>query len=153
MLVTAALRRRRRRRGTIGTMFEHPRESPVRSIDLAQWCAGDDDARAAIAAEFGASMTEAGFVVVTGHGIPESTAAALRAAVLEFFALAAETKASYRVDQLGDPGWVPYGKEANAYSAGAESPPDLKESFVATTADLDGHDDALASVWPDEVPA
>jgi isopenicillin N synthase-like dioxygenase len=117
-------------------------ESPVRTIDLHAWRTGDTATRAAVAAEFGASMTEAGFVVVTGHGIAESTAAALRAAVLEFFALDATAKAPYRVGQLGDPGWVPYGKEANAYSAGEASPPDLKESFVATTADLDGPDDA-----------
>jgi isopenicillin N synthase-like dioxygenase len=128
-------------------------ESPVRTIDLEQWRAGDDVTRAAVAAEFGASMAEAGFVVVTGHGIPDVAAAALRAAVLEFFALDAVTKAPYRVTQLGDPGWVPYGKEANAYSAGGESPPDLKESFVATTADLEGHEGALPSNWPTEVPA
>jgi len=127
--------------------------SPVRTVDLDAWRVGDDATRAAIAAEFGASMTEAGFVVVTGHGIPESTAAELRAAVLGFFTLDATAKDPYRVGQLGDPGWVPYGKEANAYAAGEESPPDLKESFVATTADLPGHDDALPSVWPRELPA
>ncbi|MFN8025489.1 MAG: 2OG-Fe(II) oxygenase family protein [Acidimicrobiia bacterium] len=128
-------------------------ESPVRTIDLEQWRTGDDVARAAVAAEFGASMQEAGFVVVTNHGIPSAAAAALRAAVLEFFALDPALKDRYRVTQLGDAGWVPYGKEANAYAAGEESPPDLKESFVATTADLAGHDGALPAVWPSEVPA
>jgi len=128
-------------------------ESPVRTIDLDAWRAGDDTARSAIAAEFGASMTEAGFVVVAGHGIPEAAAAALRASVLEFFALDPSVKDPYRVTQLGDPGWVPYGKEANAYAAGEESPPDLKESYVGTTADLAGHADAPPSVWPAEVPA
>ena len=128
-------------------------ESPVRTIDLTAWHAGDAATRGAVAAEFGASMTEAGFVVVEGHGIPEAAAAALRASVLEFFALDPSVKDPYRVAQLGDPGWVPYGKEANAYAAGEESPPDLKESFVATTADLSGHDGALPSVWPREVPA
>jgi isopenicillin N synthase-like dioxygenase len=128
-------------------------ESPVRTIDLDAWRTGTAEDRAAVAAEFGASMREAGFVVVTGHGIPGAAAADLRAAVLEFFALDAAVKDRYRVPRLGDPGWVPYGKEANAYAAGEESPPDLKESFVATTADLDGHTDALPSVWPTEVPA
>jgi isopenicillin N synthase-like dioxygenase len=131
--------------------------SPVRTIDLEQWriAVGEDDARAeaAVAAEFGASMAEAGFVVVTGHGIPAEAAAGLRDAVLEFFALDPAEKDRYKVTRLGDAGWVPYGKEANAYAGGQESPPDLKESFVATTADLPGHTAALPTVWPSEVPA
>ena len=84
--------------------------------------------------------------------MPAEIPAALRAAAMDFFHLPVEQKEPYRAERLGTRGWVPFGAEANAYASGEESPPDMKESFVCPTSDLPGHEAALTSVWPDEVP-
>jgi isopenicillin N synthase-like dioxygenase len=130
--------------------MEHP--SPVRIIDLDQWRHGTTVERDAVAATFDASMREAGFVVLVGHGVADDLRAAVRAGAMEFFRLPETAKEPYRAVALGTRGWVPFGAEANSYASGEPTPPDLKESYVLTTADLPGHDGALASVWPVEVP-
>ena len=131
-------------------MDDHP--SPVRAVDLAEWRHGPPERRAAVLADVDASMREAGFVLLVGEPVPAPVPRALRDAAIEFFDLAPEVKARYRIERLGDPGWVPYGAEANAYASGEESPPDMKESFVCPASDLPGHEGALTAVWPDEVP-
>jgi isopenicillin N synthase-like dioxygenase len=131
--------------------MDHP--SPVRTIDLGRWRAGSAEDRATVAAELDASLQEAGFVVVVGHGVPEGARAAVRAAAMEAFRLPQDVKDRYRAEALATCGWVPFGMEANSYASGEPTPPDLKETWVLTTAELPGHDDALPNVWPDEVPA
>ena len=126
--------------------------SPVLTIDLERWRHGTPEERAAVAADFDASMRDAGFVIVTGDPVPAEIPAALRAAAMDFFHLPVEQKEPYRAERLGTRGWVPFGAEANAYASGEESPPDMKESFVCPTSDLPGHEAALTAVWPDEVP-
>jgi isopenicillin N synthase-like dioxygenase len=130
--------------------MDHP--SPVRTVDLDRWRRGSPDARAAVAAAFDASMREAGFIVLVGHGVDHHLSESLRAAALEFFELDDATKATYRAEALGTRGWLPTGAEANAYASGEESPPDLKESYVCTTSELPGHEGVLPALWPDEVP-
>lgn len=120
--------------------------SPVRTIDLALWRTGTAEEKAAVAAEFDASMREAGFIVVIGHGVDDDVRAAVRGAAMEFFHLPDEVKEEYRAVALGTRGWVPFGVEANSYATGEPTPPDLKETYVLTTADLPGHDTALASL-------
>lgn len=131
--------------------MEHP--SPVRTIDLQQWRHGDGAARAEVARSFDASMREAGFIVLVGHGVGRDMSESLRAAARRFFDLDVTAKEPYRAEGLGTRGWLPLGAEANAYASGEESPPDLKESYVCTTSELPGHEAVLAALWPDEVPA
>ena len=127
--------------------------NPVRTIDLDRWRHGSADEKAAVAAEFDASMADAGFIVLVGHGVPDDVRAAVRTAAMDFFRLPDGTKEPYRAPALGTRGWVPFGVEANSYASGEPTPPDLKETYVLTTSDLPGHDGALASLWPHEVPS
>ena len=130
---------------------------PVPSIDLRRWLSGDPAGRAAVAAEVDEALRRAGFMLVTGHGIPAGLRAATRAAARDFFALPADVKARYAAT-VGGRGWLPTGVEANGYAEGTETPPDLKETF-AIGADTPVGEPAVdaawfpPNVWPDEIPA
>jgi isopenicillin N synthase-like dioxygenase len=125
-------------------------------VDLGPWFAGSDADRAEVAAMVDDALQEVGFLLVTGHGIPASLAGQVRSAARSFFALPEDVKAAYAATIAGR-GWLPPGVEANAYSEGTETPPDLKESYAigADTPTGDADADAYwfrANVWPAEVP-
>jgi isopenicillin N synthase-like dioxygenase len=128
----------------------------VRTIDLSPWFSGDADARAGVAADVDQALQDVGFLIVTNHGVPSSARADVRAAARAFFALPEAVKRRYAVTVQGR-GWLPPGVEANAYSEGTETPPDLKESF-AVGADRKTGDREVDDYWfpnnvyPDEVP-
>lgn len=121
-------------------------------IDLEPWFDGDD--RAGVAARVDDALRESGFLLITGHGVPDGLRAAVRGHARRFFALPAERKGRYAVP-VGGRGWLPPGAEANAYSEGTETPPDLKESY-STGADLPTGDQEIdrfwfqSNVWPDD---
>jgi isopenicillin N synthase-like dioxygenase len=128
----------------------------VPTLDLTPWFTGDRDARKALAAQVDAALTDIGFLVVTGHGVPAQLRADIRAAAGRFFALPDDVKRAYAVT-VGERGWLPPGVEANAYAEGTESPPDLKETYASGADRRIGHElfDAewfLPNVWPSEVP-
>lgn len=127
----------------------------VPTIDLTPWF--DGSGRAEVAAQVDAALQDVGFLLVTGHGVPAEMRADVRAAAREFFALPVPVKQRYAATVAGR-GWLPPGVEANAYSEGTETPPDLKESF-AVGADRPTGDPEVDDYWfrpnvyPDEVPA
>jgi isopenicillin N synthase-like dioxygenase len=130
-------------------------DTGVPLIDLAPWFSGDAEARAALAAEVDAALQRVGFLVVTGHGVSPELVAAVRAAGHEFFALSDEVKQRYSA-KVGGRGWLAIGAEANGYSEGTETPPDLKESYVVGSQG-DGGVGADAAwfvdnIWPSETP-
>ncbi len=109
-----------------------------------------------MAAEIDTALQQAGFLLVTGHGVAPELRAAVRAAGRRFFALPAEVKQRYAA-RIGGRGWLPPGVEANAAADGIETPPDLKESFAVgpDTPTGDPAVDAVwfpPNVWPAEVP-
>ena len=114
--------------------------SHVPVIDLAPWFDGSN--RGGVAAEVDAALQSVGFFLVTGHGVPRASRDAVREAARTFFHLPAEAKQPYAVTVAGR-GWLPPGVEANGYSEGTETPPDLKESYSvgadSRTAPLDGY--------------
>ncbi|MBA4023190.1 MAG: oxidoreductase [Gordonia sp.] len=129
--------------------------SPVLTVDISQWRAGGEAATAMCAA-VDESLQNAGFLLVTGHGIDPELPRALRAAAREFFSLPTQVKDKYAV-AVGGRGWIGPGMEANGYSEGTETPPDLKETYNcgAQTPVGDPVVDALwfpPDVWPAEVP-
>ncbi|MHA7665333.1 isopenicillin N synthase family dioxygenase [Mycolicibacterium sp. HS_4_1] len=130
--------------------------SAIATVDISRWYAGGAEADA-LAAEVDEGLQRAGFIVVTGHGVDQGLAAAVRAASREFFALSDEVKRRYSVP-VGGHGWIGPGAEANGYAEGTETPPDLKESFSlgAETSTGDPEVDRIwfaPNVWPAEVPA
>ena len=130
--------------------------SSVPVIDLGRWFHGDEQARAAVAAQVDQALQDVGFFLITGHGVPDDLRAEVRARARAFFALPQAEKQRYAVT-VGGRGWLPPGVEANGYAEGTETPPDLKESF-AVGADQPTGDPEVDSYWfqrnvyPAEIP-
>jgi len=86
--------------------------------------------RAALGAEVDGICRSTGFLAVSGHGVPQSTIDAAWSAAHAFFDLSSEEKEKARAPYAGYPyGYLGPGVEALAKSKGADTPPDLKESF------------------------
>ncbi|GAA4525663.1 isopenicillin N synthase family dioxygenase [Amycolatopsis samaneae] len=130
--------------------------SSVPLVDLAPWFTGTPAGRASVAAEIDRALRESGFLLVTGHGVPEELRARTRELARRFFALPEDVKRRYAVT-VGGRGWLPPGAEANGYAEGTETPPDLKESY-ASGADTGVGDPEIdgfwfqRNIWPAEVP-
>ncbi|WP_020672787.1 isopenicillin N synthase family dioxygenase [Amycolatopsis nigrescens] len=129
---------------------------PVPLIDLSPWFHGTGRDRDQVASAVDTALRDSGFLMVTGHGVPDELRDRTRALARRFFALPEATKAAYAVT-VGGRGWLPPGVEANAYAEGTESPPDLKESYSVGADDAVGDPEVDAfwfqpNVWPDEVP-
>ena len=125
-------------------------------IDLDPWWNGDDAERAAVARSVDVALQRSGFLLITGHGVPPHEPKAVREAARTFFCLPDEVKRQYAAAP-NERGWLPPGAEANGYSEGTPTPPDLKESlsFGAETATGDPAVDARwyqPNPWPRETP-
>ena len=71
-----------------------------------------------------------GFLVVTSHGVDQAVIDTAWAAATKFFDLAAADKMAVAMPYAGYPyGYAPLQGERLAASLGAETPPDLKETF------------------------
>jgi isopenicillin N synthase-like dioxygenase len=100
-------------------------------IDISRWRTGDDATRAALAARTDAALQGSGFLMIENHGISEDLKERIRGEASVFFALPAADKAPLAAAVSGR-GWLPPGKEANAFY-GLEADPgkaDLKESLT-----------------------
>ncbi|MEV5905215.1 2-oxoglutarate and iron-dependent oxygenase domain-containing protein [Streptomyces sp. NPDC052127] len=132
------------------------RTSRIPTIDLGPWLSGDAGARAAIARTVDDALRTAGFLLVTGHGVDPALRDRIREAARAFFVLPADVKQAYGA-KVGGRGWLGPGAEANGYSEGTKTPPDLKESLTFAT--HEPFDDPVVNaewyapnVWPAEVP-
>jgi isopenicillin N synthase-like dioxygenase len=134
--------------GTIRSMSD-----VVPVIDLSRWFHGDDADRSRVGEEVDEAFQQSGFMLVRGHGVPPDAAADMRRLAREFFALPSEVKTRYKASPANGRGWLPPGAEANAYSEGTESPPDLKES-LSYGADLATGMDEVDRIWfqPNPLP-
>ena len=104
-------------------------EIPI--IDIASFRDGSAKDERRVATAIAAACEDTGFFTVTGHGVPEPLIAETRRCVLEFFDLPRGEK--FRVRRPTEEvsrGYNALGDQALAYSLGAESPPDLQESFA-----------------------
>src|ERR1700712_2329666 len=129
--------------------------SVIATVDISRWHDGGATADA-VSGEVDESLQQAGFILVTGHGVDKGLASAVRTASREFFAQSDDVKRRYAVP-VGGHGWIGPGAEANGYAEGTETPPDLKESYSlgAETATGDPDVDRIwfaPNVWPAEVP-
>jgi len=97
-------------------------------LDLSPWYLGDQGATATLAAEVDRCLQEAGFLLVTGHGVPRAMRDETRECARSFFHQGPTVKdASHVVTRRG---WLPTGYEATGYASGEDSLEDLKESFT-----------------------
>ena len=133
-----------------------PQVPRIPTVDLRPWLSGDADARARIVRTVDEALCNAGFLLVTGHGVEPALRARVRAAARDFFTSPAEVKRKYEA-RVGGRGWLGPGAEANGYSEGTETPPDLKESLTFAT-DEPFEDPVVnaewyaPNVWPAETP-
>ncbi|MFF7335100.1 isopenicillin N synthase family dioxygenase [Streptomyces sp. NPDC090306] len=128
----------------------------VPTVDLRPWVSGDAAARAEIARTVDEALKTAGFLLVTGHGVDPGLRVRVREAARTFFALPPAVKARYSA-KVGGRGWLGPGAEANGYSEGTETPPDLKESLTFATDEPFDDPEVNAewyapNVFPGEVP-
>jgi isopenicillin N synthase-like dioxygenase len=127
----------------------------VPTIDLGPWFGGTPDGRRSVATAVDGALQSVGFFLLTGHGVSREQRARIRNAARAFFALPSEVKQAYAVT-VGGRGWLPPGVEANGYSEGTETPPDMKESFAVGADGKTGNAEIDAywfpdNVWPTEV--
>jgi len=116
-------------------------------VDLRQWIDGSD--RSAVASSLDRALSDVGFFLLVGHDVDPTVVHRARDVYRRFFALPAEEKGAVRMPRLGLSGWAPLGMEANGYSFGHETPPDLKESFRTGAHELPGRLPLRgANVWP-----
>ncbi len=117
-------------------------------VHLDRWLDGSD--RSGVAAAVDHALTTVGFFLVDGHGIDQQLVADTRRVYTEFFHQTTEQKSAMRMPTLGMAGWAPMGMEANGYSFGHETPPDMKESYRLGACALAGRPALRGqNVWPE----
>ena len=123
-------------------------------LDFSRFTSGSD--RDGFVADLGKACRETGFILITGHGIPEALIADTFAAADAFFDLPAERKAPLDILKVGsNRGWAAEGSENLDDTSGQI---DLKEGFnigLEMAADdpriLAGEPFRAVNAWP-EVP-
>lgn len=100
-------------------------------LDVSAFKDGTARDQQAVATVFDRACREIGFLVVSGHGVPESVQTALYEAGKAFFdqPLSQKLKAR-RLRHEQNRGYIPYGEERLVRMHGGESPPDFKEVFA-----------------------
>lgn len=116
-------------------------------IDLTPWYAGDPTASEALERQVDDRLQDAGFLLVTGHGVPLELRDRTRECARRFFHQDRSTKESSKV--IDRRGWLPTGYEATGYASGEDSLEDLKESFTIGQEPVGAFVDLPANRWPD----
>jgi isopenicillin N synthase-like dioxygenase len=107
-------------------------------IDLARFRNGEASERKQVAGAIAEACETLGFLVVSGHGVPEQDGVVLHKAALDFFDLPLDEKLIVRRPRNDqNRGYIPYGEETLAKMHGQVTPADYKEVFA---------------IGPDEVP-
>jgi isopenicillin N synthase-like dioxygenase len=126
-------------------------------IDLGAWT---EDRDPAVARALDEALVEFGFLLVTGHGVPDAVLDEARRTALAFFHLPPEAKARCIGGGPAYRGWFGPGTQSNAATFGVETPPDHKETFAVGMGEPPPGESAAtdpvwwgANVFPAEVPA
>ena len=99
-------------------------------IDLGPYRSGTAGDRRDVAERIGWACENIGFLIVTGHGIPQETIDRAFSVSQEFFDLPAEEKARFMpVDGVAPRGYHAVATRNLARTLGQETPPDLREQF------------------------
>ena len=129
---------------------------PVHPVDLEPFRTGDVTAHTEVARQIDAACRDSGFLVLSGHGVPQELCDRVLDAFGAFFDLTEDEKRKYTVaDPQANRGYSALGDEGLAYSLGADTPKDLFEAFNCGREDAMGpyyntHRPFYApNVWPD----
>ncbi len=115
--------------------------SVVPVIDISALHDGDDEAKAAVAAELDLACREIGFFQIKNHGVPAEVIEAMYRTSDEFFSLPDADKR--RVAQPSPDtvrGYSSIGEQAFSYSEDVQQPRDLHEKFDVGPVDFDATD-------------
>lgn len=110
-------------------------------IDIAPFLQGSAEGKAAVAREIATACRDIGFLVITGHGFPDSLVERVDAVSRAFFALPTAAKHAVErpsADQVR--GYSGVGEEGLSYSLDEKAPGDLKESFSIGPVDVPADD-------------
>jgi len=128
--------------------------STIPVIDIQAWREGD----LGLARTVDRALQESGFLLVENHGVSSVLTAQIRACARRFFLLPPQVKVRYAAT-VGGRGWVPPGREANAFygEVADATRSDLKESYTigrdfATGDEYVDGEWFRPNVWPGEVP-
>lgn len=98
-----------------------PQQSGIPCLDIAPFREGTDPL--GVAKAFGAALEQVGFVIITGHGIPEEIIQTAYDKVLAFYDLPLDQKMLVAIpDRVKNRGYLPIGIESVAATRGAEIP-------------------------------
>jgi isopenicillin N synthase-like dioxygenase len=132
-------------------------------FDLQRFESEDPAVVAGAARELDEICREIGFLVISNHGLAETTQQALYDAGRAFFDLPLEAKMTVRrPHHEQNRGYIPYGEETLARMHGGDTPPDFKEVFAIGPFDRpddEYHSEELSypnfapNLWPGALPA
>ena len=115
-------------------------------VDLSDFLKGGEETKTAFVQKLGGAFEDVGFVSVKNHGIPGELINNMYSCVRQFFALPAEKKLKYEIQNLaGQRGYTSFGREHAKGSNAA----DLKEFFQYGQNVEDG--DPVKTEYPDNV--
>ncbi|MBT5038245.1 MAG: isopenicillin N synthase family oxygenase [Rhodospirillaceae bacterium] len=103
--------------------------SIVPFIDIAPFLHGGADDKARVAAEVDKACREIGFLVVSGHDVPDALIDAMHGMSDDYFALPHWEKMRHKIPADRLRGYSPSEHHSLAYSMDEETPEDLREAF------------------------
>jgi isopenicillin N synthase-like dioxygenase len=133
----------------MSTTLDDTATSTVPIIDIAPFFGGEPAERQAVADAVAAACETIGFLIVTGHGVPQSSIDDVYALTDEFFRLPHEEKMQIAGPE-GDT-YTAYSPLGDPYGQGGREGPNLREVFHASRFDTPA--EATAHGYPAEVVA
>lgn len=122
-------------------------------VDLGACIQGSRAERLQVARAFGRALEEAGFVTITGHGVPAALARATYASMQAFFDLPEARKRRHTPpERTKGRGYLPLRIESVAATLGGTTPPDLCEALVFASLQRERAQAGLPNYWPEEPP-
>jgi isopenicillin N synthase-like dioxygenase len=97
-------------------------------IDITGFRLGTEADKKEVARQFDKACVDVGFIVIKGHGIPDTYSETTFETARAFFDLSEAQKLAVK-KAIGGAGYHPFATEANAFQTGQITPEDLRESF------------------------
>ena len=105
--------------------------SRIPAIDIGPFLRGTPEDRARVVREIGAACEKLGFLLISGHGLPQRLFDEALTVSREFFDLPDEEKRRYLASTAQAPrGYMPSESKSLAATYGENTPPDLRELFM-----------------------